>query len=310
MEFSMKNFPRFSLGQIAGWSALAAIAVVGGYIAIGECSGKVNNTELAINPPGGGSYIIESMARGIERELDSSGWTPSRSPFQTDHIRFDVRGFQSGVQQVMIKLVQQANNHFTREGSSSGTAADIKAALNNINRDNVWSVIPNNDTENQYRAAVKHLDNFNKNLAAGTAAIDPRIDTLSLLTNDLSGLIGDDYAQLKKTSDAEGVFSMAAREQFFHSMGVLAATCWTYKGIEADYASVIKLQSTPGVFEQAAKSACATLDVKPTIVLNGKGYGWGGSNLITLMGAESKLLNDMTTLQSSLAAGTSSRPHP
>ncbi len=305
-----EKFPRLSssLANLKGkfrrpkFLGLGLLFLVLLYVAVGEVSGTVNNTPLPVTPPNGGSAIIEKMARGIERELDSSGWTPSRSPFQPAILRFDLRGFQSGVQMVLIKLVQQANNRFTREGRSSEVDADIRAALNNINRANVWSIIPANSTYYQYRQAVAHLDAFNRSLSEGKTAIDPRIDTLGNLTTDLAALVGDEYTQLKRTADETGIFSLRARERFYRNLGVLAATCWAFEGIKADYEAVLKLQAVPKVFEQASASACVTLGVKPLVVMNGQGYGWAGSNLRTFLGDEAKLINDLTTFQHSLAA--------
>ncbi|MDR3425685.1 MAG: DUF2333 family protein [Alphaproteobacteria bacterium] len=322
MNLSSELFPRFAAlldaakakllrpEKFMELGALTLIILIAVYIAIGEFSGTVNNTDLNVTAPPGGSLIIEKMARGIERELKSSGWAPSGSPFLPYHIRFDITGFQEGVQQVMIKLAQQANNHFTREGASSGVNVHISAALNNLNRDNVWSIFPANSTADQYRKAVAHLDAFNKNLSEGKASFDPRIDTLSALTSDLAGVIGDEYTRLNQTANTADIFSLTAREQFYHNLGVLAATCWAFQGMRADYDSVIKLQATPQVFDQAEKSACATLNVNPAVVLNGSGYGWAGSNLRTLLGDEAKLLNDLSTFQSSLAAGSGARAHP
>jgi hypothetical protein len=50
------------------------IAIV--YVVIGELSGTVNNTDLSVTAPKGGSSLVATLAGTVEREL-ANGWCPS-----------------------------------------------------------------------------------------------------------------------------------------------------------------------------------------------------------------------------------------
>jgi hypothetical protein len=294
--------------RLAIGGVLGVIAVIAGYVLFGELSGTVNNSDLPAAVPSGGSALISATARTIERELDN-GWCPSGSPLSPGHIRYDVCGFQEGEQLVVIRMVMQAANHLTREGSASSADPDMTAALNAVNRGNKWSPIYANSTVDQYRRAVSYLDTYNRRLAQGSApAIEPRIDTLSGVVVDLSSLIGDEATQLRKAASDDALFSFRARTALFHGLGVLAATCLDMRAIESDFAAVIKLQSAADIFHQAVMSTCATIGVSPFVVFNGRDFGMMPSHLRLLAGYASSALNDLAYVQNSVAAGAA--PHP
>jgi len=300
--------PSRLIGRLAVGGVLGVVVLVAVYFVIGELSGSVNNTDLAVTVPSGGSSLIATMAGTIERELDN-GWCPSGSVLSPGHIRYDVCGFQEGEQLVMIRMAMQAANHLTREGSASSADPDMTAALNALNRGNKWSPIYANSTVDQYRKAVSYLNSYNHRLSQGSApAIEPRIDTLSGVVVDLSSLIGDEATQLRKAASDDGLVSIGARTALFHGFGVLAASCLDLRAIEKDFASVIKLQSATDIFHQAVMSTCATIGYRPFLVFNGRDFGLMPSDLRLLAGYTSNALNDLAYVQNSIAAGAV--PHP
>jgi hypothetical protein len=293
---------RLAVGGIAG-----IVVLVAAYLAIGELSGTVNNDDLPVTVPAGGNHLIATMAASIDREL-RDGWCPTGSIISPGHIRYDVCGFQEGMQLVQIRMVMQTANHLTREGAASSADPDMTAALNAMNRGNKWSPIFANSTVDQYGKAVSFLTAYNQRLAQGAVpAIEPRIDTLSGVIVDLSSLIGDESTQLRKAATDDALFSISARTSLFHGLGVLAASCVDLRAIELDFATVIKLQSATDIFHQAVTSTCATIGTDPFLVINGSDFSLMPSHLRLLAGYTSSALNDLAYVQNSIAAG--SVPH-
>lgn len=299
--------PPRHLRRLAVRGILGVIVLVAVYFVVGEFSGTVNNADLAVTTPSGGSHLIATMSGIIERELDN-GWCPSSSILSPGHVRYDVCGFQEGEQLVQIRMTMQAANHLSRQGSASSADPDMTAALNAMNRGNKWSPLYANSTVDQYRKAVTFLNSYNHRLSQGSVpAIEPRIDTLSGVIVDLSSLIGDESTQLRKAADDDAVFSGHARTTLFHGLGVLAASCLDLRAIEQDFASVLKLQSAMDIFHQAVVSTCATLGVDPLLVVNGSDFGVLPSHLRLLAGYTANALNDLAYVQNSIAAGAT--PH-
>jgi hypothetical protein len=295
---SSRRILRLSIGGIIGVVVLAIA-----YLVVGEISGTVNNTDLTVTVPNGGNSLIATMAGSIERELDN-GWCPTASILSPSHVRYDICGFQEGEQLVMIRMAMQAANHLTRQGSASSADPDMTAALNAMNRGNKWSPIYANSTVDQYRQAVSFFKSYNQRLSqGGVPAVEPRIDTLSGVIADMSSLIGDESTQLRKEASEDALFSMRARTALFHGFGVLAAVCQDLKAIETDFATVIKLQSATEIYHQAVLSTCATMGVRPFLVVNGEDFGLLSSDLRLLAGYTSSALNDLAYVQNSIAAG-------
>lgn len=289
-----------ALGSIAFLAA-----AVPAYWLIGQFSGTVNNKELVLDTPSGGSAIVETMARMHELQLNQTGWCPSGSPFSPGHIRHDTCGFQEGIQSVTVKVVQELQNHTTREGSASSSDPDINKAVTAFSRGNQWAFLWGNSTYHQYWYGVGYLDHFNKRMANKQANIYPRIDTLSSMTANIASILGDEVIRIKQASDEDATFSFQARTDFFHGLGVMYATCAYLKAVNVDFKSVIDLQSAQDVYSRAAASACTTLNLMPTWpVTNGRGYGLWASHLRTLYGDISNANQDLSYAQNGLAAGS------
>jgi len=287
--------------RIAIATAVSPIFAVSSYWLIGQFSGTVNNTELIVNPPKSGSYIVETTARSMQRELEANGWCPSGGPLSFVSIRYDICGFQEGVQHATVRIAQELQTHLTREGPNSKEDPDMNAALNALNRDNKWSFFLANSTHDQYEKSVADMDRLNGRIVKGNGHIYPRIDTLNTMLGTLSGIVGGETNRLKESADTNGILSMQAREDYFHGLGVLATVCWDLRAVNIDFKQVISYQSTTDNFERAATSACESLNVHPHSVINGRAYGILPADLRVLRGAAANTLTHLLSAQISLA---------
>ncbi len=285
----------------AAWLATVIIFVVLPllYIGFGQFMGRVNNTALVISTPAGASHVIDVASRMIARDLQN-GFCPS-SYIWPGHIRYDVCGFQEGEQQIWQRLAMQLNDHLTREGAASDRDVDLNIVLANLNRPNTWSLLfSSNNTASLLGSAFKHLDAYNAKLAAGKAGYFPRIDNLASLVSDLTSILGSESKQLTEKAAASGLYSMQARGAYFHTLGTLAASCQILQAARVDFADVLKAQSAEAIYDQAMHKTCEKMDKNPAVVINADDL----SHLLTLSGSAAAAVNDLSSLQTALAAGS------
>jgi hypothetical protein len=291
----MMNFRLSSEISLALAGSLILLLLI--YVVMGECIGTVNNTPLPSQPTTGESHIAAATARMIERELDS-GFCPS-AIFWPGHIRYDICGFQEGEQQILQRVVMLLSDHLTREGVTSDRDPDLNVAWANVNRPNTWSMLfTSNNTASLLAKAAKHLDLYNQRLRDNKAGFYPRIDNLGSLVGDLTNILGSESKRLEEKAANSGFYSMQSRAAYFHTLGTMAAACWTLEAAESDFDQVLKLQSAETIFNQAMQATCTKIGKNPTIVINGDDL----SHLLSLSGATATAVNNLTSLQTALAA--------
>jgi hypothetical protein len=267
------------------------------YCIAGQFMGEVNNTPLTVETPAGGSHIVDALARMMDREV-SSGFCPS-AYLWPGHIRYDVCGFQEGEQQIWQRVAMQLSDHLSREGPNSERDPDLNIVLANINRPNTWSLIfSSNNTASLYKVSVQKLDDFNGKLEDKKAGFFPRIDNLSSLISDITSVLGSESQLLTEKASQTGLYSMRARRAYFHTLGTMAASCWTLQAARADFDDVLKMQSAESIYDQAVQSTCDKLNKDPAIIINGDDL----SHLLTLSGSAAAAVNNLAALQTAVAA--------
>ncbi|MDP9127687.1 MAG: DUF2333 family protein [Pseudomonadota bacterium] len=263
----------------------------------GQYTGHVNNTPLPNTPAKSSSAIVNALARMMEREL-ATGFCPS-SYFWPGHIRYDICGFQEGEEQIWQRVAMQLSDHLAREGSNSERDPDLSVVLANINRPNTWSLLfASNNTASLFKVAVQKLDQFDDRLRDQKAGFYPRIDNLSSLIGDITSLLGSESQQLNEKAAKSGLYSMAARHAYFHTLGTMAASCWILQAARSDFEDVLKMQSAEAIFDQALQTTCEKLNKNPSIVINGDDL----SHLLTLSGSAAAAVNNLASLQTAVAA--------
>ena len=269
------------------------------YVVSGQFMGRVNNVPLTVDVATGGSHLVESSARMIEREV-RSGFCPS-SYIWPGHVRYDVCGFQEGEQQIWQRLAMQLSDHLSREGAASDRDTDLNVVLANISRPNTWSLVfSSNNTASLLAGSVTKLDAFNVILRDGKAGYFPRIDNLSSLIADVTNVLGSESKQLSETAGKTGLYSMQARRAYFHTLGTMAASCWVLQAANADFDSVLKLQSAEAIYDQAMDKVCEKIGKNPSVVVNADDL----SHLLTLSGSAAAAVNNLTSLQTAMAAAS------
>lgn len=292
-------------GKVSGKISLLVIVLVVLlpllYIVFGQFSGEVNNTDLPVDKSAGNSHLVESMARMIEREVNS-GFCPS-SYIWPGHIRYDICAFQEGEQQIWQRVAMQLSDHLTREGPTSDRDPDLNVVLANLNRPNTWSLLfASNNTSSLLGVTFKRLDQYNAKLKEHKAGYYPRIDNLSSLISDLTSILGSESKRLTEKAAGTGFYSMQGRSAYFHTLGTMAASCWVLQSARADFEDVLKLQSAEVIYDQAMDKTCEKLGKNPSFVLNGSDL----SSLLTLSGTAAVAVNNLASLQTAVAAASRS----
>jgi hypothetical protein len=193
----------------------------------------------------------------------------------------------------------QLSDHLTREGPASDRDPDLNTVLANTNRPNTWSLLfRSNNTASLLAVSVQKLDHYSERLQQNKAGYFPRIDNLSSLVGDLTSLLGGESKQLTEKASATGFYSMKARYAYFHTLGTMAAACWTLQAARVDFADVLKLQSAEAIYDQAMDKTCEKIGKNPAIVINAEDL----SHLLTLSGSAAAAVNNLTSLQNAIAA--------
>jgi len=269
------------------------------YIVSGQFMGRVNNQALTLTTPAGGSHVIDALARMIERDVEN-GFCPS-AYIWPGHIRFDTCGFQEGEQQIWQRLVMQLSDHLTREGATSDRYPDLVTAYQNISRPNSWSLLfSSNNTASLLKKSAAHLDEYNAKLKDGKVGYFPRIDNLASLIADLTNVLGGESKQLTEQAASTGFYSLKDRYAYFHALGTLEAACVVLQAARVDFGTVLKAQSAEAIYDQATGKVCEKLGKNPSFVLNARDM----SHLLTLSGSAAGAVNDLSSLQTALAAGS------
>jgi hypothetical protein len=219
-------------------------------------------------------------------------------------MRADVDSFQRGQLDVVTRSMQEINNRLFRVGSENSADVNLKNALNDINRPaDIWSIFSANSTSDRLRDAIKHLNEYNQHLADGSIPpMGRRIDLVVAELNDYISLLSDEHTALQAVAESDNaIFGM--RAPFFHAQGMLTGVCLELQAAREDFKQVLEFQSALSPFDQAVKTSCSTMGVKPLPVFNGTGYGWFGGNVRTLSEHIGTALYDLNAAQQALAGG-------
>lgn len=267
---------------LQGLLVLVGAAVL--YVLIGQFVGSVNNeTDFTAEPPPGGSYAVAMAAGLLERELES-GWHPS-DVISPARVRVDVPAFQLGLKRVLERFTMGAVDHLARSGGASVMDQDLLSARSHLQFNPYsFSFFKNNSSFSHYEQAALALRRYNERLAQKQANFDQRIDNLAYLLGGAATDLGDQASELENITQARGFFSMDARRAYFYTQGMLYGGCMLSKALKEDFKSVLTLQSSVNMYDQALTTTCESATAAPWIVLNGDRRGILPSHLYTLAG--------------------------
>jgi Uncharacterized protein conserved in bacteria (DUF2333) len=270
----------WSLGGIRGALGIALIALllIGCYYIFGAYLMSKVDTDLKFQPPAidqGGSQAVAMTAALIDREANR--WVPNDPIYKPSYILHNMPSFQRGMLDVFQRFTISLNDQLGRTRGSSPADSDLELAAGDIrygadrwvwNADRWWAI--NLTAEDYYRRAAKELRSYNKRVAAGQAAFDPRTDNLKATLDGFANDLGATSAAIDEfvSKQAGWPLNVQAAEVFYRTQGELYGCYMILSGLRSDASQVLKQKNLDLGYAQMLQSLADGARLHPFLILN------------------------------------------
>jgi hypothetical protein len=236
------------------------------------------NDDPAFGPgevPQGQSRAVALAAALIQREVMQTSW-PANDPFFMPGAALDnMPNFQIGIQRALARFAIEMADQLGRSRGSSSADPDLNKASSGLNyapdRWYVSSASITANSETQYEEAMVRLLNYNKRLAAGQAAFEPRSDnlisTLDRIGKDLGGASSGIDEEIDLYSG--DWLDFQADDVFYRNKGLLYANALLLRELGADFKNVLDERGAGTVWERMVDSMMEGAKLQPLVVVNG-----------------------------------------
>ena len=257
---------------------LAAIAVyyVGGMIWIHEIDDDPAFT--VPDPTEGGSRAVDMAAALIWREVDGNGWTANDPFFMPGAALDNMPNFQQGIIYAISRFVLEMSDQIGRARGSSQVDPDLDQAAGLLRYPGTrWifdfstSLAPTASSEEQYRAAARHLIDYNRRLASGEAVFDRRADNLLNTLNRIAADLGSSSAIIAEHLETQGgwIIDTDADDIFYATKGRLYGYYMILRELGQDFQGVIEANGLGMVWDEMLASLRAAALLQPWVVISG-----------------------------------------
>jgi hypothetical protein len=260
------------------WIALAVVVVLLLYYPVGMLIVHRINDDPAFGPgevPQGQSRAVALAAALIQREVMETSW-PANDPFFMPGAALDnMPNYQIGIQRALARFAIEMADQIGRSRGSSSADPDLNKASSGLNyapdRWYVSSASITANSETQYEEAMVRLLNYNKRLAAGQAAFEPRSDnlisTLDRIGKDLGAASSDIDDEIDLYSG--DWFDLQADNVFYRNKGLLYANAVLLRELGTDFKNVLDERGAGKVWERMVDSMMEGATLQPLVVING-----------------------------------------
>ncbi len=216
------------------------------------------------------SAAIANAAALIDREVNDYGWTPNDTFLWPTVLLDNMPNYQMGM--------LTALSHFaTTLASTDPQNSDLKEAAELLQYPpDVWVWQPSASlwpasSEHKYNNAIEALTRYNAGLLAGTARLDTRASTLKAILARIRIDFDETSTSIdRRISDRSGFLFInnKADDVFYTSKGEMYAYYILLKGVERDFAGVIRERGIAKNWRQMMDSLRAGVALRPWLVLN------------------------------------------
>lgn len=212
------------------------------------------------------SLAVANMAALLDREVNTNGWTPNDTILWPTILLDNMPNYQLGI----LTALRHISAQIAGQDIALREAADLLDYPPDVW---VWqpsaSLLPAS-SEGKYDDAVQALRNFNQRLATGSA---PGIRSVALgavllvAANDLSAAAAIIDARIANRSGFLFI-NNKADDVFYTTKGELYAYYIVLKGMERDYAPLIKQRGLEKQWQAMMASLHAGIGLRLWVVLN------------------------------------------
>ncbi|HEV7255111.1 MAG TPA: DUF2333 family protein [Mesorhizobium sp.] len=200
--------------------------------------------------------------------------------------------FQRGVNQAVRRTSVELVDTLARVRGTSQIDQDLQDARGNLQFDEYsWyfgldPFGPKTPTPSYYRAAIGHLQAFNRRLEACEAVFDARADNLVQFIDRIANDIGSTSDILRRRSENfnGGWFDTRADDRFWFAYGQLYGYYGILHAARADFGDVIEQRGLTQLWATLEEQFRAALNIQPAIISNGAESGWIMPSHLATMG--------------------------
>jgi hypothetical protein len=227
----------------------------------------------------GESKAVAVAAALIKREVVDHRWTPNDPFIFPSWLLDNLPNFQVGIRDGLSRFAIEMMDKIGRTRGSSTVDKDLEAAAGRLKYSPyVWlwdlkvSIWPTAPTEDQYRAAMRAFQRYNKRLAAGKAVFDRRADNLQTFIDRVNADLGSDSAAIADRIEKHGgeFFDTKSDDLFYRTKGRIYAYYVLIKALGQDFKPLIDERNAQQVWDQMLHSLRQAAVLRPLIVRNGK----------------------------------------
>lgn len=228
--------------------------------------------------PTGGSRAIAIMADLIEREIDTHEWLPNEPFFKPGYLLDNGPNFQIGMLTALSRIAVEFTDQLGRSRGSSQADPDLTNAAGLLRYppdkwifDLSTSWAPTAPSEQQYRAAMRSLRQYNERLGSGKATFDRRSDNLiaalDRIAADLGSVSAASYSKIESSRNTW--FDFSADDLFYSNKGLLYGYHMVLRDLGEDFAQILAERQATRNWSLMLESLRHAALLQPLVVLNG-----------------------------------------
>ncbi len=222
----------------------------------------------------GGSKAVAIVTTLVSREIDH--WLPN-APFWHPAAALDnAPNFQLGEIYAVSRFALELGDYLGRVRGSSAIDGNLDKAVGLLKYDGTtwyWgqgNIIPKPKAESQYDEAVKFLEAYNRDVAAGKSTFDRRADNLIAFLDRVAADLGSASAVLDTHAQkGGGYFDFEADDIFYNTKGKLYGYYIILNALGEDFAEIIKEKQGGETWAALLLSLRTGAGMDPLIVVNG-----------------------------------------
>lgn len=216
------------------------------------------------------SLGIANAAALLDREVNTNGWTPNDTWLWPTTLLDNMPNYQQGMLTALM--------HFSLVlAASAPQDADLKEASELLQYPpDVWVWQPSvslwpASSEHKYNNAIEALKRYNERLSSGTATFDKRTNVLMAVLTRAEADLGAAATSIDNRIGNRSGFlfiNNKADDVFYATKGQIYAYYIVLKGIEHDFAGVIKERRLENNWRRMMDSLRQAAALRPWVVLN------------------------------------------
>lgn len=226
----------------------------------------------------GRSHAVANAVGLINREVNKHGWTANAPWFWPTALLDDMPNYQKGIVEALGRFAFEMTDQIGRARGTSEADLDLQSAAGLLQYPpDVWvwdpsvSIWPTATSTSQYRKAMKSLRQYNQRLASHQAVFDTHTDNLQYTLDRIAADLGSSSAAIQDHLEHKSgwPFDATSDDVFYTTKGQMYAYYIVLKGLQADFADVIRQRDLGKPWASMMESFRNGISLKPMVVLNG-----------------------------------------